>query len=159
MNRAPLACSRYTSTRRCGTSISTRSTDHGVVTPSSCRYNSMLSIASPPLGDCATAYQLPRRPTPNPDGPVFIYGRALVGNPPVGSTCQTRARTPSEGNAKVALHIRAGRYRCPTDRRCCRQHVHASAFPKGGWDERLASVDSNRNAVHARVEHLHQVRE
>src|SRR5437867_10237174 len=69
MNRAPLACSRYTSTRRCGTSISTRSTDHGVVTPSSCRYNSMLSIASPPLGDCATAYQLPRRPTPNPDGP------------------------------------------------------------------------------------------
>src|SRR5438093_12289771 len=70
MNRAPLACSRYTSTRRCGTSISTRSTDHGVVTPSSCRYNSMLSIASPPLGDFATAYQLPRRPTPNPDGPL-----------------------------------------------------------------------------------------
>src|SRR5881409_1486234 len=78
MNRAPLACSRYTSTRRCGTSISTRSTDHGVVTPSSCRYNSMLSIASPPLGDCATAYQLPRRPTPNPDGPFFIAYSALA---------------------------------------------------------------------------------
>src|SRR5438093_12668260 len=72
MNRAPLACSRYTSTRRCGTSISPRATDHGVVPPSSCRYNSMLSIASPPLGDCATAYQLPRRPTPNPDGPKII---------------------------------------------------------------------------------------
>src|SRR6476660_6934257 len=48
-------------------SNSTRSTVQGVTNPSSCRYNSTLSIARPPHRPCAKAYYLPTKMSEEPE--------------------------------------------------------------------------------------------